>query len=290
MLPKENDQSVKIHQKEVALGNLRFHCLVAGNEQDPLVILLHGFPETSYMWRPLMTDLASAGYHCLAPNMRGYSKNACPKGKKNYRIEKLVKDILDLAAAEGKNKFHLIAHDWGAVIGWHLAYEHPENVISYTSLSVPHLKGFYKALKKDKDQQYRSRYIKKLLVPFIAEYAIRKNDFEAFRKLWKFSTADELNNYLEVFRKRKVLTAALNYYRANLGKSETEEIGEIRVPVLFIWGNKDMAIGRYGVSEGHQYCQGNYKFLELDAGHWLIQTRYSEIKQAIIEHLGPNTK
>ncbi|WP_165200638.1 alpha/beta fold hydrolase [Muriicola soli] len=280
-----NNQAVKIHQKEIALGRLRFHCLVAGDEQDSLVVLLHGFPETSHMWRPLMKDLVSAGYYCLAPNMRGYSENACPKGKKNYRIELLVRDVLDLAAAVGKSKFHLIAHDWGAVIGWYLAYDHPEILVSYTSLSVPHLKGFYKAIGKDKDQQYRSRYIKKLLVPFIAEYAIRKNDFEAFRKLWKFSSKEELKNYLEVFRKRKILTAALNYYRANLGKSQRKEIGEIRVPVLFIWGNKDMAIGPYGVSEGHQYCKGGYKFLELNAGHWLIQTMYDDIKQAVLDHL-----
>lgn len=281
----EKAQGQKIEHKEIALGKLRFDCLVAGNEKDDLVVLLHGFPETSFMWRSLMADLSSAGYYCLAPNMRGYSINACPKGKKNYRIEKLVQDVLDLARALGKSKFHLIAHDWGAVIGWQLAYTFSDSLISYTALSVPHLKGFYKALQTDKDQQYRSRYIKKLVVPYIAEYAIRKNDFEAFRKLWKSSNKQELNDYLSVFRKRKVLTAALNYYRANLGKSRTREIGEVWVPTLFIWGNKDMAIGGYGVSEGHQYCKGPYTFLELDAGHWLIQTKYPEIKEAVLKHL-----
>jgi pimeloyl-ACP methyl ester carboxylesterase len=281
----EKPQGPKIEHKEIALGKLRFDCLMAGNEKDDLVVLLHGFPETSFMWRSLMMDLSSTGYLCLAPNMRGYSHNACPNGKKNYRIEKLVQDVLDLASTLGKGKFHLIAHDWGAVIGWQLAYTSSDSLFSYTALSVPHLKGFYKALQTDKDQQHRSRYIKKLVVPFIAEYAIRKNDFEAFRKLWKSSTEEELNDYLSVFRKRKVLTAALNYYRANLGKSKTREIGEIRVPTLFIWGNKDMAIGPYGVAQGHQYCKGPYTFLELDAGHWLIQTKYPEIKEAVLKHL-----
>ena len=274
-----------VQSTEIALGALRFDCRTAGKKEDPLVILLHGFPETSFMWKPLMGDLASAGFYCLAPNMRGYSRNACPKGKRHYQVEHLVKDVIDLAKAVGSDSFHLIAHDWGAVIGWQLAYQYPERIISYAALSVPHLKGLFKALQTDADQQNRSKYIKMLVVPFLAEYSIRKKDFKMFRKLWKHSKQEEVNDYLSVFREKKVLTAALNYYRANFGKTRTEEIGEIDVPTLFIWGNKDMAIGPYGVSEGHQYCKGPYTFLELDAGHWLMQTAYDDLKPSVLEHL-----
>jgi pimeloyl-ACP methyl ester carboxylesterase len=271
--------------KEITLGTLRFDCRVAGSETDELVLLLHGFPETSIMWLPLLKDLASKGFYCLAPNMRGYSKNACPKRKKEYSIDKLGKDVLAMAKALGKETFHLIAHDWGAVIGWYLAATQPKAVVSYTALSVPHLKGFFNALEMDADQQERSKYIKMLVVPFVAEYTIRKNDFKLFRKLWKHSNEEELEDYLTTFREKKVLTAALNYYRANFGKSRTEDIEDIEVPTLFIWGNHDMAIGAKGVSLGHQYIKGPYTFLELDAGHWLMQTVYSQIKPAILNHL-----
>ncbi len=211
----------------INLGALQFDCRVAGNEKDELVILLHGFPETSIMWTALMADLIPKGFFCLAPNMRGYSKNACPKGKKHYTIEKLGQDILDLATAIGKDKFHLIAHDWGAVIGWYLAYHFPTKILSYTALSVPHLKGFFQALQTDPDQQQRSNYIKLLVIPFIAEYKIRKNDFKLFRKLWKHSREVELEDYIKTFQEKKVLTAALNYYRANFGKTRTEDIGVV---------------------------------------------------------------
>ncbi len=271
--------------KEISLGSLRLDCRITGNKGDELLILLHGFPETSYMWRTLMADLAPKGFYCVAPNMRGYSKNACPKGKKQYTIEKLSQDVLDLANAFGKTRFHLIAHDWGAVIGWYLAYHNPSNILSYTALSVPHLKGFFEALKTDADQQERSKYIKMLVIPFVAEYTIRKDDFKLFRKYWKHSSEEELQDYLTIFRVKKVLTAALNYYRANFGKTRTEDIGYIKVPTLFIWGNKDMAIGAKGVALGHEYIKGPYTFLELDAGHWLIQTVYDKIKPTIVKHL-----
>jgi len=271
--------------KEITLRSLQFDCRIAGNESDELLILLHGFPETSIMWRPLMEDLAPMGFYCVAPNMRGYSKNACPKGKKHYSIEKLSQDVLDLAHSLGKTIFHVIAHDWGSVIGWYLAYHHSSNILSYTALSVPHLKGFFEALQNDADQQERSKYIKMLVIPFVAEYSIRKNDFKLFRKLWKHSSEEELQDYLTTFREKKVLTAALNYYRANFGKSRTEDIGDIEVPTLFIWGNKDMAIGAKGVTLGHQHMKGPYTFLELEAGHWLMQTVYGQMKPSILKHL-----
>ncbi|NNE02288.1 MAG: alpha/beta hydrolase [Eudoraea sp.] len=271
--------------RNITLGSLEFDCRVAGSETDELVLFLHGFPETSIMWVPLLTDLASKGFYCVAPNMRGYSKNACPKGKKEYRIDKLGNDVLNMAKALGKEKFHLIAHDWGAVIGWHLAATQPKALISYTALSVPHLKAFFNALANDKDQQKRSKYIKMLVVPFVAEYSIRKDNFKLFRKLWKHSEAEEIEDYLTVFRNKKVLTAALNYYRANFGKAPVEDIGPIAIPTLFIWGNHDMAIGAHGVENGHGYMTGPYTFVELDAGHWLMQTKYTDMKPAILKHL-----
>ena len=132
----------KIRTKE-----FEFDCRVSGNEENELIILLHGFPETSFMWINLMKKLSSIGYFCLAPDMRGYSKNASPKGVKNYTIKKLSGDILNIADAINVNKFHLIAHDWGAGIGWNIVYNNAEKIISWTALSVPHSRGFRKAIK-----------------------------------------------------------------------------------------------------------------------------------------------
>lgn len=273
-----------IKRENIQVNNLGFDCRISGNVSDQLVVLLHGFPETSHMWINLMQDISALGFYCIAPNMRGYSKDARPIGKKYYTIDKLSQDIMDIAKVVGKDKFHLIGHDWGAVIGWFAAYNNPKTILSWTALSVPHIEAFGEARLKDEDQKKKSRYIKSFQIPILPEMKIKKNDFELFKKIWSHSNLEEINDYLSIFRSKNALTAALNYYRAN-EKSNGFVAGVIEVPTLFIWGEKDKYIGAFGVENGHKFMKGYYKFVKLDAGHWLIQTRYKEIKADVFEHL-----
>lgn len=278
-----------LQSTEIKIDNLTFDCRVAGKPENEMIILLHGFPETNFMWRNLMTDLSNKGYFCVAPNQRGFSKNACPKGKRNYAIEALVGDVMGLARHFKKGKFHLVGHDWGAAVGWGLVHDHPEVILSWTGISVPHLQSFGYAIAHDAEQRKMSQYIKLFQWPFVPEFLIRRNDFKIFRKTWRHSKDEEVEDYLSIFRNRKQLTAALNFYRGNfqlLKRAAKEEIlGDIHVPTLFIWGKKDMAIGAASVEGGHQYMKGYYKYVELDSGHWLIQTQYEELKVAISEHV-----
>lgn len=267
--------------EKVLIGTLEFDCRVQGDQKNDLVILLHGFPETSIMWSRLMIKLSSLGFYCIAPDMRGYSKNACPKGVQHYTIEKLSQDILDIADSFNKKKFHLIGHDWGAAIGWSIVYNHADRIISWTGLSVPHNRAFGKAIKTDKAQRKKSRYIKWFLLPYLPEMMLRRNDYAILRKLWKHSTKEENEHYLAVFGRKESLTAALNYYRANIGKLKSKTIGDIQTPTLFIWGKNDPAVGEVAVRGNQKYMKGEYTFLELEAGHWLIQTKYAEIETAI---------
>lgn len=275
---------------EVNIGNLKFDCRVAGNKENELVILLHGFPETSYMWKKLMNDISEMGFYCVAPNLRGFSKGACPKGIQNYVLEKLTNDIIGISKYFGGSKFHLVGHDWGAAIGWKLVHDNPNAILSWTGISVPHLQAFGDAIVNDQEQRRMSKYVRAFQWPYLPEIKIRKNDFKLFRKLWKNSEPDEIEDYLKVFRNRKQLTATLNYYRSNykqLKKAANDHIlGNIYVPTLFIWGHKDMAIGPVAVKNSHQYIKNDYEFIELDSGHWLIQTNFQELKEAIKKHLG----
>lgn len=274
---------------EANIGNLKFDCRVAGNKENELVIFLHGFPETSYMWKKLMNDISKIGFYCVAPNLRGFSKGACPKGKHNYVLEKLTNDIIGISKYFGSSKFHLVGHDWGAAIGWKLVHDNPNAFLSWTGISVPHLQAFGDAIVNDQEQHRMSRYVRAFQWPYLPEIKIRKNDFKLFRKLWKNSEPDEVENYLKVFRNRKQLTATLNYYRSNykhLKNTANDQIlGNINVPTLFIWGNKDMAIGPVAVKNSHQFIKNDYEFIELESGHWLIQTNYRELKNAIKKHI-----
>lgn len=272
-------------QHTIHAGEFEFECRISGDENNEPVILLHGFPETSIMWDKLMDHLASCGFYCIAPDMRGYSKGACPKGIGNYTVDKLSNDIINISEVLKLNFFHLIAHDWGAAVGWHVVYTNPEKIRSWTSLSIPHSKAFAKAYRTDPVQKKKSRYIGFFLLPWIPEFMIRRNDFKMFRRLWKNSTDEEIDYYLSVFKRKESLTGALNYYRANIGKNKTQPIGNIKTPTLFIWGKKDLAVGEVAAKGAEPYMKGDYTFVELDAGHWLIQTHYYAVASAIENHL-----
>ncbi len=269
---------------QISVDSLRFDCLVAGDSTNPAVILLHGFPESSYMWRRLMDELATQGYYCIAPDLRGYSPLATPSGKMEYSIDKLSNDVLGLADTL-PGKFHLIGHDWGAAIGWDIAFHNPHRLISYTALSVPHHRAFGRALHIDAEQRRKSRYMLFFLLPFLPEIMIQWNDFAYFRKLWKEADEAELAHNLEIFRRKKSLTAALNYYRANKKALKTRKIGEIQVPSLLIWGNKDIAIGKTAALSNEKYMPEAYEFVEIEGGHWLIQSNYPEVRVAILKQL-----
>ncbi|MGI9530532.1 alpha/beta fold hydrolase [Lutimonas sp.] len=273
----------------VKIERFVFDCLVAGKEHDPLVLFLHGWPESSYMWKRLLLEFSEMGFYCVAPDLRGFSKNACPKGRKHYALNYLVQDVLDIADSFGKPKFHLVGHDWGAAIGWKLVHDYKDRIQSWTGISVPHLQAFGKAIVLDPEQQKMSQYIRNFQWPFLPERRLRKDDFKILRKLWKHADSEEFHYNLSIFKNPKQLSASINYYRGNYKDlkvaAERPVLGNIDVPTLFIWGNKDLAIGRYAVDESHVYMKNDYDFIELDAGHWLIQTEYDHLKKAITEHI-----
>jgi pimeloyl-ACP methyl ester carboxylesterase len=101
------------------------HIVEAGPQDGPLVILLHGFPEFWWGWRHQISPLADAGYHLVAPDMRGYNRSERPAGIDAYRLETLTADVLGLADSFGANRFRLVGHDWGGVVAWDLAASHP---------------------------------------------------------------------------------------------------------------------------------------------------------------------
>jgi len=118
---------------------------------------------------------------------------------------------------------------------------------------------------------------------------MKSKNFKVLRELWDEQSEDEIENYISILKEPGALTALLNYYRASnalLKRARSEKIlGDINVPTLFMWGNNDIAVGSASVEGGHQYMKGEYTYIELDGGHWLLQSNYSEVKEAIIKHL-----
>ena len=270
---------------DVSVDELTFTCRVSGLENDgEAVILLHGFPETSRMYYDLIPVLVSEGFKVVAPDQRGYSPGARPSKISEYSIDKLSQDILNIADAFQFKKFHLIGHDWGSAVGWVTVAFHSERVISWTALSVPHLDAFFKAMNNNPEQQRKSQYIKFFKKPILPEFYFSIFGYKYLRDIWRKSSKEEIEKYLEVFKQKGALKSSLNWYRANM-KNDDKSIGDIAAPTLIIYGLKDMAIGEKSVDESEKYLKGDYKIEKLESGHWLIQESFEAVSKSIINHL-----
>ena len=277
------EKEVTIEQTQMQAGEYTYDVRRAGDGGD-LVILLHGFPETSHMWLPLLQHLGEAGYTAIAPDLRGYSPGARPEGAEHYSYPDMARDLLAMADSFGKERFHLVGHDHGAALGWYVAGLYPERLKSWTALSVPHVDAFVEAIANNAEQRERSGYMDFFRQVGTAEAGLSANDFESLRNVWSESSPEQVAEYLRVFRQPGALTGALNWYRGGLGESR-QPVGQVSVPTLLIWGNQDQAIGRPGVTASPPLMAGPYRLAELDAGHWLIQEAEEAVLSETLAHL-----
>jgi pimeloyl-ACP methyl ester carboxylesterase len=125
-----------ITHRQVSARGLRMHIAEAGT--GPVVVLLHGFPESWYSWRHQLTALAAAGFHAVAPDQRGYAETAAPASQDQYTILHLTGDVIALLDALGEPSAVVAGHDWGAPVAWHTALLRPDRVRGVIGLSVPY--------------------------------------------------------------------------------------------------------------------------------------------------------
>jgi len=248
------------------------------------IIALHGFPESSAMWLPLIDSAAQAGFQIVAFDQRGYSPGARPESVDEYAIDKLGADVLAIADAAGFSDFHLVGHDWGAAVGWWLVLNQPERITTWTSLSIPHIAAFGAAIETDSDQRQRSSYMTLFRTPWLPEQLFAFNKLNLMRSaLYAEHRPVQVEEYMALFAEPGAITGALNWYRA----ADLADVGdpEVTLPVLFVWGNQDPAVGRAGVDAQRPYLSGEYVELELDAGHWLMETHAPLVVPAVLAHL-----
>lgn len=268
---------------ELQANGYTFRCRTCGmDDAGEPVILLHGFPETSHMWTEVMRSLTAKGYRCLAPDQRGYSPGARPAEVAEYAIDKIASDAIALADWVGFKKFHLVAHDWGAGCGWTVVQLNPDRVQSWTALSIPHMAAFEEAKKNDHEQKSKSWYMRFFQLPLIPELAfgVVANIPSIF---WTQYKPEEIADYLTIFSKFEGRKATLNWYRAN--REIPISYGDVKLTTRLIWGKKDIAVAEAGVKATQAYMKGEYSLIELDAGHTLVQEKFEEVDQVILDHI-----
>jgi pimeloyl-ACP methyl ester carboxylesterase len=275
---------------ELPANGMRFTADLAGAAGAPLVLLLHGFPQTRYTWRHQLPALAAAGFRALAPDQRGYSPGARPSGIAAYGVDALLSDALALADALGAPRFHLVGHDWGGQLAWLLAVRHPERVRTLTVLSRPHPAAFARALASDPKQSERSKHHRAFQDPNTAALLIEAGARRLRRMLRDHGVPDaDADAYVAPLSTHAAIDAALNWYRASFAGVSGLSLADtpaVRMPTLFVWGDADQTVGRLAAEATREHVAGPYRFVVIpEAGHFLTDQAAEDVTKELLAHL-----
>ncbi|CAA9244689.1 MAG: Epoxide hydrolase [uncultured Acidimicrobiales bacterium] len=271
---------------QISCGPLTFDADVAGPDDGELVVLLHGFPQDRSAWAPQLEALSAAGYRAVAFDQRGYSPGARPSGPFAYGMDKLVGDVVAVADHFGAPAFHVVGHDWGGAVAWTLGARMPERLTTLTSVSTPHPAAFRDSLLRH-GQALRSSYMVLFATPVVPELVLLARGGAPLRDLLENSglPAPVAERYVARMAESGAFTAALNWYRAAFLHPSAVSLPAVEVPTLYVWGKHDQALGRGAAERTAGQVRGPYRFVELDAGHWLPETRSAMLTDMILDQL-----
>ena len=265
---------------------LTFDVRDLGPSDGEVVLLLHGYPETKESWDAVAPPLADAGYRVLAPDQRGYSPGARPKGRRAYAIGHLMGDVLALADEAGASRFHVVGHDWGGVVAWALGTNHPDRLASLTSLATPHPSAFARSLVTS-TQLLRSWYVLFYQLPLLPELSSARGPGRSLfhRALVRSGLSPErADRYVDLLA-AGAAGPAVNWYRA-LPFAPASTFGTIAVPTLYVYAGLDFALSRAAADATERFVSADYRYVVLDgASHWLPEESPDEVTPTILDFL-----
>ena len=280
--------------ERVKVGDIRLAVHAAGD--GPPVVMLHGFPELAYSWRHQLPALAAAGYRAIAPDLRGYGDSDRPSGVAAYTVPALVGDVVGLIDALGYARVHLVGHDWGGGLAWATAALHPDRLESLVICNAPHPVASAEARVEDPGQRAKSWYM--LLFQFVgvAESWLSDNDFRNLREMVFENaapgtfTTDDIRVYLDAFARDGALTAALNYYRANMPAAawirQPPQLPPITTPTMVIWGEADSYLGLGLLERSVTKVSGPVRVERLGGvSHWVQQEAPEAVNALLVDWL-----
>ena len=270
------------------INGLKLHVVEAGEDGAPLLILLHGFPEFWWAWRNQIQPLAQAGYHVIVPDMRGYNKSDASPQVHAYRLDTLAADVVALADAYGASRFHLVGHDWGAVIGWWVAARHADRLNRVVLMNGPHPDVWAKQALKHPTQALRSTYVAFFQLPWVPEATLGGFGFAGLRAMMQGSAKagtfepGALDCYAQAWAHPGSLTAMLNYYRALRERSYAGDPARLSPPTLILWAEDDRFLERHVAEAGLALCDDGRLEMVDGASHWLHIERPKLVNSRLI--------
>ncbi len=260
-----------------------------------LVVLLHGFPEIAHSWRHQLPALAAAGFHAVAPDLRGYGDSDRPEAVEAYALPRLVGDLVGLIRALGHERAHVVGHDWGGSVGWATASRVPEVVSSLTILNSPHPVASAEA-RQIPEQQQKSWYMLLFQFPGVAEEWLSRDDFANLRT-FVFDTAppeafpaDDRATFVRALSAPGALTAALNYYRANIPPESwlrpPPDLPPVTVPTMIVWAGGDAYMSPILLERSIAKVSGPLRVERLPGvSHWVQQEVPETVSGLLVDWL-----
>ncbi len=271
---------------EVNGVRLRLHSAGTG---DP-VILLHGFPDSHLLWRHQIPALVAAGHRVLAPDLRGFGESDRPEDTAGYRMPNLVADVTGLLDHAGVDRAAVVGHDWGAGLAWQVALRAPERVQRLAVLSVGH-GGADGGI----EQRQRSWYMLWFLFPEVAERVLPAHDWQFFRQwAWGLEPGqahEECARQIADLSRPGALTAALNWYRANISPARyvlTEPIDGpvVQCPAMGVWSSGDRFLGEAQLTDSARFAPAGWRYERVeDAGHWIPSEAPGRVADLLVDFL-----
>ena len=272
-------------------GDVSLHVVTAGDPEDPLAVLLHGFPEFWYEWRAHVEPLVDAGYRVLVPDQRGYNRSDKPSDLSAYRMGRLSADVVDLVESEDREAAHVVGHDWGAAVAWDTALRYPEAVDRLGIVNVPHPTVFERFLKTRPRQMIKSWYMLYFQLPTIPEWNAGRNGYAfmtaAMRKGARPGTfsATDFERYRAAWAEAGALTAMIDWYRAVFRRRDPPPRERVAAPTLVLWGEDDQALVPEMAAASVDYCDNGRLERFPDATHWLPHEYPDRVAELLVEHL-----
>ncbi|MBN2825286.1 MAG: alpha/beta hydrolase [Campylobacterales bacterium] len=278
-----------MQERYIKTNGITLNALYAGDKDAPLVILLHGFPELANSRKEYIYYFASHGYQVIAPNQRGYYKSSKPKARDAYRLDQLALDIVGLIKYFNQQKVFLVGHDWGGVVAWYLVTHYTHYLHKVVILNAPHYGVMRDNLNFNPIQKKRSQYMFDFQKPCIHEKRAKESNFSKMVSNLrqsghpKMSILNERQYYKQAWLRPLAYHSMLNWYRDYLHNNFPYQRSKIKLPILLLWGEKDIFLCKSMARESIELCtNGKLIFFE-DATHWVNHEKSDKINQLIAE-------
>jgi pimeloyl-ACP methyl ester carboxylesterase len=265
-------------------AGLTFDVIDSGPLDGTPVVLLHGFPQRATSWNAVAEHLHAVGLRTYALDQRGYSPGARPASRFGYQVPDLVADVKALIDRIG-TPVHLVGHDWGSVVAWAVAANHPDSIRTLTAVSVAHPAAFLRSMFSS-SQALKSYYVLLFQLPFLPEWLLSRKNGPGEKLL---RAAGMTRPMIEAFRTEIVAAGALKgglgYYRS-MALAPGAFSRRVSVPTTYIWSDGDAALARRGAELTPQFVTGPYE-LEIYHGvsHWIPDERPAELAASIVKRV-----